>query len=211
MWGRDLPECHGMTVPRDSVTVLYIVWKGYGNQSMNNFIEERRASARLCSNVRHPRSWTILVALACQSQLLTVQRAALRWTCSIWEVLTLVWGCHTAEAYSSGLTRVLYAVSSTFNILVLIFRRTTPSERLAFPVIRSTCGFQEREPEMSTPRYLALVTDSKTWFIRRVIYPLIITSGRRHSKTLFTTNERRSKIARTRPPISASFSKKSRT
>ena len=26
--GRDLPEGHGMTVPRDSVTVLYIVWKG---------------------------------------------------------------------------------------------------------------------------------------------------------------------------------------
>ena len=59
---------------------------------------------------------------------------------------------------SCGLTRVLYAVSRTFDILVLIFRRAKPSVRLAFPVIRSTCGFQEREPEISTPRNLAHVT-----------------------------------------------------
>ena len=46
-------------------------------------------------------------------------------------------------------------VSRTFDILVLIFRRTKPSVQLAFPVIRSTCVFQDREPEISTPRYLA--------------------------------------------------------
>ena len=55
----------------------------------------------------------------------------------------------------------LYAVSGKFDILVLIFRRTKPSVRLAFTVMRSTCGFQDREPEISTPRYLAL-QDSKT-------------------------------------------------
>ena len=31
-----------MTVPRDSVTVLYIVLEGYGNQSMNYFIEQTK-------------------------------------------------------------------------------------------------------------------------------------------------------------------------
>ena len=35
--GRDLPE-----VPRDSVTVLYIVWEGYGNQSIHNLIEQAK-------------------------------------------------------------------------------------------------------------------------------------------------------------------------
>ena len=35
-----LPEGHGMTVPRDSVTVLYIAREGYGNQFMNYFIEQ---------------------------------------------------------------------------------------------------------------------------------------------------------------------------
>ena len=31
-----------MTVPRDSVTALYIVREGYGNQSMNYFIEQTK-------------------------------------------------------------------------------------------------------------------------------------------------------------------------
>ena len=49
-----------MTVPRDSVTVLYTVLEGYSNQSMNNFIEQTKTG--ICSslsNVRHPGSWTI--------------------------------------------------------------------------------------------------------------------------------------------------------
>ena len=58
---------------------------------------------------------------------------------------TLVSGFYTAEAYS---TSVLYAVSRTFDILVLIVRRTKPSVRLAFPVIRSACGFQKRESDI---------------------------------------------------------------
>ena len=31
-----------MTIPRDSVTVLYIVREGYGNQSINYFIEQTK-------------------------------------------------------------------------------------------------------------------------------------------------------------------------
>ena len=31
-----------MAVPRDSVTVLYIVWDGYGNESVNFFIEQTK-------------------------------------------------------------------------------------------------------------------------------------------------------------------------
>ena len=78
----------------DGVTVLYIKRKGYRNQTMYMFVKQRYASVLLCSNVHHPRSWTILFALACQSQLLNVLRAALCWTCSIWEILTLVCGSH---------------------------------------------------------------------------------------------------------------------
>ena len=52
--------------------------------------------------------------------------------------------------------------SLPFTSWFYIFPRTKPSVWLTFPVIRSMCGFQEREPEISTPRYLALVTDSKT-------------------------------------------------
>ena len=47
--GRDLPEGHGMTVPRDSVTVLYIVRERYGNQSMNYFIEQTKMG--ICSSL----------------------------------------------------------------------------------------------------------------------------------------------------------------
>ena len=54
------------------------------------------------------------------------------------------------KVYSNwGLTRVLYAVWRAFDILVLIFLRTKPSVRLVLLVIRLTCGFQEREPEIS--------------------------------------------------------------
>ena len=154
-----------MTLPRDSVTVLYIVWEGYGNQSMNNFIEQTKAgnSVRLCSNVRHPigieqSEWHLPANHSCCLSSEQLFAGLVQFGKS-----TLVSGSYTAEAYSScGLTRVLYAVSRTFDILVLIVRRTKPSVRLAFPVIRSTCGFQEREPEISTPRYLALVINSKT-------------------------------------------------
>ena len=74
-----------------------------------------------------------------------------------------VWVPHS-EAYASwGLTRVLYAVSRTFDILFLMLRHKKPSVWFVLPVIWATCEFKEREPEISTPRYLALVTDSKTW------------------------------------------------
>ena len=48
---------------------------------------------------------------------MTVQCAALRWTCSILEILTIVCGSHIAAAYSScGLTRVFIPWHLCFNI-----------------------------------------------------------------------------------------------
>ena len=40
---RDLPEGHGVTVPKDSVVVLYVFWEGYSNQTVNNFIKQTKA------------------------------------------------------------------------------------------------------------------------------------------------------------------------
>ena len=40
---RDLPEGHGVRVPRDSVAVLYVLWEGYSNQTMNNLIKQTTA------------------------------------------------------------------------------------------------------------------------------------------------------------------------
>ena len=102
-----------------------------------------------CSYVLHPSSCIIRFTLACLSKLLTVQRMALRWICSIWFIRLSVCGSHTAEAYSScDLTRVLYAVSRTLDIFVLILRRLKPRVRFAFPVMRSTWEFQERSLEI---------------------------------------------------------------
>ena len=47
---------------------------------------------------------------------------------------------------------MLYPVSRTFDIFELIFRRRMPGVRFALPVIQSTCGIQEREQEISTPK-----------------------------------------------------------
>ena len=93
---------------------------------------------------------TILVALACQSQLLNVLRAALHWTCSIWEILTLVCGSHIQGFLC-------------LDIFALILRLTMFSVWFALPAIWSTCVFQEREPEISSQdTNLAFVTDFKT-------------------------------------------------
>ena len=68
----------------------------------------RRPCFLLASRDGHPSSSSILVTLACRSQLLTVKRAALRWTISSLLMLFAVCGSHTDDAYSNvGLTRVL--------------------------------------------------------------------------------------------------------
>ena len=68
-----------------------------------------------------------------------------------------------AAAYSSyGQTRVVYAASFTPDILVLMFRFTKPRIVLPVPVILSMCEPQDRLLEMSTARYLAQVTVSRT-------------------------------------------------
>ena len=99
----------------------------------------KQAKTGISANVLHPSSCIIRVTLACLSKLLTVQRAALFsnfWICSIWFIGLSVCGSHTAEAYSScGLTRVLYAVSRTLDIFVLIMRRIKLRARFAFPTI----------------------------------------------------------------------------
>ena len=73
---------------------------------------------------------------------LRVQRAALRYTFSTWEIRSFVCGSHTAEAYSScGLTRVLHAISLTFGNFALMFLQIKPKDRFALFMIRSMCGF----------------------------------------------------------------------
>ena len=75
-------------------------------------------------------------------------------------------------AYSScDLTRVLYAVSLTFGNFALMFLRKKPRDRFAVFTIRSMWGFHDRLLEMSTPRFLALVTVSRTcpWRIYSVL------------------------------------------
>ena len=57
---------------------------------------------------------------------------------------------------------MLYAVSVTFRFLVLMLRLIYPSVPLALPVIPSMWEFQVRPLDMSTPKYLALVTTSGT-------------------------------------------------
>ena len=41
-------QSHGVTGLRYSVSILYIVWEGYGNQTMYHIVKQRRASALLC-------------------------------------------------------------------------------------------------------------------------------------------------------------------
>ena len=41
---RDLPEGHGVTVSRYSITVLYIVRERYSDEAMNNFVKQTKAS-----------------------------------------------------------------------------------------------------------------------------------------------------------------------
>ena len=50
---------------------------------------------------------------------------------------------------------------SLFGFFYLIFLRMYPKVLFAFPVIRSMWEFQDRPLEMSTPKYLALVTTSR--------------------------------------------------
>ena len=67
------------------------------------------------------------------------------------------------EAYSSlGRTSVLLAVSLTSGSFIFMFLLRKPSVLFAFPVILSVWEFQDRPEEMSTPKYLALVTASRT-------------------------------------------------
>ena len=55
-----------------------------------------------------------------------------------------------------------------------MLRLIYPSVPLAFPVIRSMWEFQVRPLDMSTPKYLALVTTSSTWPCK--VYTDLITS-----------------------------------
>ena len=67
-------------------------------------------------------------------------------------------GSQTAEAYSSwGRTRAWYATSQTLWDFVFIFIWTNPSDRFALVATLSTCVFQLRLLETSTPKYLALL------------------------------------------------------
>ena len=73
-------------------------------------------------------------------------------------------GFHAENAYSTwGRTRALKAVYLISLFLVLIFLLTKPSVLLAVPLTLCLCWFKERLLPMSTPKYLELETDSRTW------------------------------------------------
>ena len=65
---------------------LNMIWEGYSYNTIHNFIKKRhrRASARLCSRLHHPKLLTISVTLAFRSQFEQLHLAALRCTISIW-------------------------------------------------------------------------------------------------------------------------------
>ena len=99
--------------------------------------------------------------LAFVSKLQIVQRAARRWTFSIWLLLSLLLGLQMVAAYSNcGRTRVVYAASLTHDIIVLIFLFTKPRVLWEVTLIMSMREPQVKLLEVSTPRYLAPATVS---------------------------------------------------
>ena len=101
-----------MGVPRYSIRVMYVVWEGYSNQAMNQLVKQAKTGISPSLLQSSPcKLFTISVTLDCLSNLLAVQRAALCWTCSIWDIRTFVCGFQTAEAYI--LTGVLRKESKT--------------------------------------------------------------------------------------------------
>ena len=88
------------------------------------------------------------------------QRAALRWTASILFML----GLYIGETYSTwGLTIVLKAAWRMPLWLVWVFLRMNPKVRFPFMIIYCIYWFQVRSWPISSPRYFAWSTGSKTW------------------------------------------------
>ena len=101
-----------MGILRYSIRVMYVVREGYSNQAMNHLVKQAKTGVSPSLLQSSPsKLFTISVTLDCLSKLLAVQRAALCWTCSIWDIRTFVCGSQTAEAYI--LTGVLRRVSKT--------------------------------------------------------------------------------------------------
>ena len=83
------------------------------NYATNDLVKKAKVS--IAYNVRNISSCTIPITLTYLSKLMTVQRAVLRWTCSIWTIRSFVcW------------SRVFKAVSRTFGIFVLMYLRMNP-------------------------------------------------------------------------------------
>ena len=113
-----------------------------------------RASIRLSASDLHPSSHNILETLSYEEELPVTHLAALLWIISIFLML--------GEAYSTwGRTKVLYASSFTFELLVFTSRLTNPSVPFALAVIELICSFQLRSLESVASRYLVSSLDTK--------------------------------------------------
>ena len=95
-----------------------------------------RASIRLSASDLQPSSHDILETLSYEEKLPVTHLAALLWIISILLMFSFVWGDQTGEAYSTwGRTKVLYASSFTFGLLVFTLRLTNPSVPLLWQLL----------------------------------------------------------------------------
>ena len=128
------------------------------------YIMTRCASLRRSSRLRHLRCCSMSPTLDVLRCLLVTYLAALRWTISILLTSDLKWGSLTEQAYSSdGLTNDLYNCSLTEMEAMFRLRRKKPRVLLALPHMFLVCLYHLRSSLISTPRYFAWSTDSKTW------------------------------------------------
>ena len=72
----------------------------------------------LCWRVRQPKVSSIADTLTLLSKLQVVQRAARRWTFSVWLVLSLWWGSHMAAAYSSWDQTMVFICTSLCSMTI---------------------------------------------------------------------------------------------
>ena len=127
------------------------------------YISTGLESALLCAKFLHPRVFNIVVTLDVLRKSDMTQRAALRWTRSIWFILVTVCGSQTLAAYySCGRTTALYAADRSCWCRVGMLRRMKPRELLALLVTLLIWSLQFRLSDISKPRYLADVVVSST-------------------------------------------------
>ena len=159
----NLTKCHWMAVPGYPMSGLDIHGKGHGHEAIYNFVKETEtghiSSLFKCLPAQLVQQWS---DAGCSGIIIHGPPGCTSLTHFNLMGILLGVGSHIVEAYSSlGRTRVWYVISRILGDLVFTFLLIHPRDLLAFAATLFTWVVQLKL-EMSTPKYLALVTASRS-------------------------------------------------